>query len=63
MIALDAEFCAGQRSARRRRERIGFPAVTAETGQHELHHVALAMIRRRRVGEDEQLHAIDCRQG
>jgi hypothetical protein len=30
--------------------------VAAETGEHELHHVALAVVRRRRVGENEQFH-------
>jgi hypothetical protein len=30
--------------------------VTTEALEHELHHVALAVVRRRRMGEDEELH-------
>jgi hypothetical protein len=32
--------------------------VAAETIQHQFHHVALAMVRRRDVGEYEEFHAL-----
>ena len=34
------------------------PAIAAKPRQHELHHIALTMVRRRCVGEDEQLHLL-----
>jgi hypothetical protein len=34
----------------------GFAAIAAEAVQHELNHVALAMVRRRHMGEYKQLH-------
>ena len=41
-----------------RRWRIWLPVarIPAEALKHELHHVALAVVRRRRVGEDEQFY-------
>jgi len=40
-------------------QRFVFPRapVATETVEHQLNHVALAVIRRRHMGEDEQLHA------
>jgi hypothetical protein len=32
------------------------PVITAKPGQHQLHHITLAVVRRRRVGKNEQLH-------
>ena len=32
--------------------------VPAETFQHELHHVTLAMVRRRRVGKNNNFHSL-----
>jgi hypothetical protein len=44
-------------NAQRRRGASLPPArVAAETCEHELHHVALAVVRRRRVGKNEQFH-------
>jgi len=48
VIAPDAE--------RMRRGRIPFAHIAAKALKHELHHVTLAMMRRRRMGEDEQFH-------
>jgi hypothetical protein len=48
VITLDAE--------RMRRGRISFAHIATKALKHELHHVTLAMMRRRRMGEDEQFH-------
>jgi hypothetical protein len=48
VVALDAE--------RGRRGGSFMARIAAEAFQHQLHHVTLAMVRRRRVGEDEQFH-------
>ena len=37
-------------------EALSLPAISAEPLQHQLHHVALSMVRRRGVGEDQQFH-------
>ena len=48
VVAFDAK--------RRRRTGSFFARVATKTFEHELHHVALAVVRRRRMGEDEQFH-------
>jgi len=52
VIAIDTKRVAGAGRS--------FPNVAAETGQQQLHHVALTVVRRRRVGENEQFHFINC---
>src|ERR1019366_9420786 len=50
MVTFDAE--------RRRGICLASSRVAAEAFEHELHHVALAVVRRRGVGENKQLHLV-----
>ena len=40
----------------RRKMLAAFPMVAAQPVQHQLHHIALAMVWRRHVCKDKQLH-------
>ena len=53
VITLDA---VGRSRAALRRLSMAGPPVSAEPRQHKLHHVALAMVRRRRVSKYQQFH-------